>query len=94
MIGPFLLGATNVNLYVPFAPFGGGATAATSPGVSTGKGISVFCPFAAFTPSLSAAFIDVRVRVPLITIVTSAVSPAFIVEGTVMFSVGVAPLVV
>lgn len=80
-----------MNLYVPVAPFGGGVTAATSSGVSIGKGMFVFIPAVAFTPSVNAAFIDVRVRVPLMTIVTSPTSPAFIAAGTVMSSVGAAP---
>lgn len=85
---PFVFGAVNENLYVPVAPFGGGSTATTSSGVSTGNGTMLFCPAVTTMPSLNAALNDVRVRVPLITIVTSFFEPACTVVGMVMFSVG------
>lgn len=86
---PLVLGATNENLYVPSAPLGGGVTATTSSGVSTGNGTSVFIPLIAFTgPPENAALNDVRARVPSTTIVTSFVDPACTVEGTVIVRFG------
>jgi hypothetical protein len=91
VIGPFLFGATNEKRYVPGLP-GGGLTAATSPGASTGNGTSVFVPFVAVTPSLSAALNDVLGRPsPVTTTVTSPFSPAFNALGAVMSSVGASP---
>ena len=72
-----------MNLYVPVAPLGGGVTAETSSGVCAGNGTSVFIPFVA-EPAEKAAFIEVRARPPLITIVISASWFAVIVAGAVM----------
>ncbi|MDB4933619.1 MAG: hypothetical protein JWP87_591 [Labilithrix sp.] len=88
VIGPFAFGAMNESLYVAVEPFGGGTTAAISVGSCAASGVSVFEPLIVFTPSLNAAFIDVRVRLPATTIVTCDAEPAWTVCGTVIVSAG------
>lgn len=73
---------------MPFAPDGGGSTAATSSGVSAGNGTCEFEPAVTTTPSLNAALNDVRARVPPTTRVTSFFEPALTVAGTVRLIVG------
>ena len=48
----------------------------------------MFVPATVLVPSVNAAFIDVRARVPLTTSVTSVVDPACTVAGAVIASVG------
>jgi hypothetical protein len=92
VIVPFVFGAVNENLYVPVAPAGGGSTATTSSGVSTGNGTFVFDPAVTTTPSLNAASKDVRTRVPATTSVTSFFEPAWTVVGMVSVMVGIGVL--
>ena len=73
---------------MPVAPDGGGSTATTSSGVSSGNGTFVFEPAVTTTPSLNAASNDVRARVPATTSVTSFFDPAWTVVGIVSVIVG------
>ncbi len=88
VMGPFLFGAMKENLYVADWPLGGGTFAPISVGSCAARGVSVFVPLIVFTPSENAAFIDVRVRLPATTIVTSVVDPAWTVVGIVIVNVG------